>query len=297
MPPAGQDPHPERIETKQDLAEQLRALRQLAGAPSLDSLARKAFPGSRGRSNATTVRNWLAGKHAPRDGDALCRMVLELAKTAKLPDPEATTRGFADAYDRIADARLRERQARVPGTQAQVEPAPAKRWRWWPVVVAAVLVLSGGIGFAVASHSYPPPSVLAFPSCAEAFPTGHSSGYLVLTEEVGPPGEPNPNRRVQLRVQKDTEGAWHAYAYLAESPDPQDQAYLLWSYQQPTAPRENWRECDGELINKVQQTPGVLSRDRNGWPRWFRACVQVPQGDQIPGRGREICTSPTRADN
>ncbi|MCP3802050.1 hypothetical protein NLX83_22555 [Allokutzneria sp. A3M-2-11 16] len=295
MPSAGQDLDPERIETKQDLAEQLTALRELAGGTSLDALARMAFPDSRGRANVTTVRNWFAGTHAPRDSDALCRMVRRLAKSAGLPDPDATVRGFANAFDRIADARLRQRQARVPGAKAA--PSPKPRWRWWPVLVAAVLMLSGGVGFAVARYSYPPPSVLAFPSCAEAFTTGHSSGYLVLTAETGPPGNPHPNRRIELRIQKDDADAWHAYAYLAQSPNQQDRAYLLWSYQQSGTPRESWRECGGELSNKVQQTPGLLSRDRNGWPRWFRACVQVPPEDQIPGRGREICTSATRADD
>lgn len=297
---------PSAIESKRDLAAQLQILRTLAGEPTLAVLARMATTAGGKPPSRSTVSNWLSGATAAQNAQALRQLVSQLVARAALPDAEAVTDAYMKAYAKVAEERTEERKTRTVGKPADPVAdtdtsvtVPARSRRRWilPVVATAVAVAIGAVvGFVAAQRVVHPPSILAFAPCAETIRTSHASGYVQLAIGYGPPGDPYPGQRIELRLQPGRTGGWVAYAYLARSTSAQDEVWLDWSYLQDPD-QSQVRTCDGQLVNQVRQTPGLLARDSGGWPRWLRACASVPERFQVPGRSTSNCTSWSRPDD
>ncbi|WP_018348494.1 hypothetical protein [Longispora albida] len=105
------------VHGKESLGRYLARLRELAGQPTWDAMARAAFPqakvpGRRPRG-VNSIRNWCAGRHAPADPDALARLVRYLAKRAGLADPQALAAQFRQALAALD---------RTPPAQPQLTP-------------------------------------------------------------------------------------------------------------------------------------------------------------------------------
>ncbi|MFC9894996.1 WD40 repeat domain-containing protein [Nocardia sp. NPDC127579] len=112
---AGLDPSV--IHSRESLAEQLTILRLLARNPSYESLAVVGFPprppSGRRHPSHTRVRNWFIGAAVPNDDYALGRIVQHLADLAAKSsdlDPGRVVAGFRTGFERVDDARFRQRQ-------------------------------------------------------------------------------------------------------------------------------------------------------------------------------------------
>lgn len=317
------------ITSKEELARELSRLRELAGSPTFDRLAYEAYPRSMdGRHpSVSTVRNWFKGTHAPRDGDALRRMVIWLVERAGVAEPTTAVAEFVVAYERIDDARQDGRRQRVPVRPAsrtvdQGSPSPesatatigsdptssappelpgrsdlvppTRRGRViLPVVISLLVGVAAGFGVTRFVAASEPPGIAP---CAESVRTNHAGGYVVLSRGHGPPGDAYPGQRVELRVQAEGTTGWVVYSYLAQAKSDRDHTWLDWSdHEAPTS--DQVRRCDGAPINQVRQTAGLRARDPQGVPRWFRACASVPSEFQVTGRSPNNCTSWDRPDD
>lgn len=170
-----------------------------------------------------------------------------------------------------------------------------RRWRWLAAVVVVASAAGLTAGVAVATAAGEPPPLTSFAPCAEAIKPDSGGAYTVLLLEPGPPGNPYPNRLVELRTQV-RDGEWIVWAHLEKSTAPLDRVWLDWSYRSRPGDLSQQRQCGPQLVTQSAQTPGLLARDGEDNMRWFRACAQVPEAEWQPGRDGKFCTSWSRPD-
>lgn len=187
------------------------------------------------------------------------------------------------------------RRPDAPAPEPVSAPSRRGRWRWAAVVVAVAAAAGLTAGIAVAGAAGEPPPLTSFPPCAEAIKADPGGAYTVLLLEPGPPGNPYPNRLVELRTQV-RDGEWVVWAHLDKSASGLDRVWLDWSYHARPGDLSQQRQCGPQLITQGAQTPALLARDGDDNKRWFRACAQVPEPEWMPARDGKYCTSWSRPD-